>query len=77
MRHPLYSILDKLDAAKIYYRLERHRDNTVMICATVVGSRIEIEVFDNGDIETSVFKGDESLDSGIEFVQKIIADNQN
>ena len=75
--HPLYEILEELDSAKIYYQLERTRDNSVMICVTIVGARLEIEVFNDGTIETSEFKGDESLISGKEFVNKMIMINRD
>jgi len=75
--HPLYEILEELDNAKIYYQLERTRDNSVMICVTIPGSRLEIEVFNDGKIETSEFRGDESLISGREFVKKIIDANRD
>jgi len=75
--HPLYEILEELDNAKIYYNLERTRRNSVMICVTIVGARIEIEIFNDGKFESSIFKGDESLISGKELVYKIINDNRD
>ena len=48
-----------------------------MICLTVVGARIEIEVFNTGSIETSIFKGDESIEEGMEVVNKIIDTNRD
>ena len=75
--HTLYDILEELDLAKIHYQLARYRKDTVRICVTVVGARIEIEVFNTGSIETSIFKGDESIESGIEVVNKIINDNRD
>ena len=74
--HPVYKILQDLDAAKIHYKLERYREDAIMICLTVVGARIEIEVFNDGNIETSIFKGNEDIVSGIEPVNKIIAENR-
>jgi hypothetical protein len=75
--HPLYEILEELDKTKIYYKLERTRENSVMVCATIVGARIEIEIFNDGKFESSIFKGDESVISGQEFVKKIINDNRD
>ena len=74
--HTLYKILEDLEKAKIHYKLERYRADTIMICVTVVGARIEIEVFNNGSIETSIFNGDESVKSGIDIVNVIINDNK-
>lgn len=70
--HVLYKILEELDNANIHYTLARYRKNTVMICATVVDKRIEVEVFNNGEIETNVFSGDESIKTGMDILQKII-----
>ncbi len=75
--HILYKILEDLDEAKIHYKLERYRTDTIMICVTVVGARIEIEVFNSGDIQTSILKGDESIESGSEFVYNIINSNRD
>ena len=53
--HRLYSLLRQLDQAKIHYTLDRVRDDTVMIHATVPGRRYEIEVFSDGSVEVEVF----------------------
>jgi hypothetical protein len=75
--HPLYKILKELEAAKIHYKLERYREDTVMICVTIVGGRLEIEVFEDGHIETAIFKGDESIESGMKIVKSIIKANRD
>jgi hypothetical protein len=43
-----------------------------MISATLVGARVEIDVFEDGHIEYSVFHGDESVISDIEELENII-----
>ena len=73
--HKLYKILKQLDDAKIHYTLARYRDDMVMICVTIVGKRIEIEVSSNGEVETSIFSGNENIETGIELVNQIIKDN--
>jgi hypothetical protein len=75
--HTLYKILAELDKAHIHYKLERYREDTVMICVTVVGARIEIEVFSNEEIETSIFSGNEDVEVGIEIVKKIIEEHRD
>ena len=75
--HSLYKILEELDKVKIHYKLERYREDTIMICVTVVGARIEIEVFNNGSIETAIFTGDESVETGMDVVIAIINDNKD
>ena len=61
INHVLYEILNKLDESRVHYRLDKQRPRAIMICIAVPGERIEMEVFDNGDIETSRFVGDESV----------------
>lgn len=71
--HPLYDLLDRLDKAKIHYSLSRHRTGSVLISVTVVGQRIEIDVFDDGHLEVSRFVGHEDIEGGVELIDSIIA----
>jgi hypothetical protein len=59
--HPLYDVLNLLERERLHFRIDRHRPDTVMITVTVVGERLEIDVFDDGHIEYSRFKGDEDV----------------
>ena len=61
MSSTIFTILKKLDDAKVHYFIQRHRYNTIDITATFVGKRLEISVFDDGHVEVSEFKGDESV----------------
>jgi len=71
MAHELYRLLKLLDEEHLHYRLERHRPDTVMATVTLVGERLEIEVFEDGHIELSRFKGDESVESGAEEIDRL------
>ena len=51
MSHKLFEILQALDAARLPYRLSRHRDDTVLIAVTTTGERLEIDVFADGHVE--------------------------
>ena len=73
MTHPLYDLLDRLDAAKIHYHLSRHRLESVLVSITVVGQRIEIDVFGDGRMEVSRFTGHEDIEGGAELIDSIIA----
>lgn len=61
MSSKLFKILRLLDEARIHYFIERYRDDTVDIVATVVGKRIEISVFEDDHAEISVFTGNEDV----------------
>lgn len=73
MSHSLYDLLDKLDEAKIHYSLSRHRTGSVLVSVTVVGQRIEIDVFGDGHLEVSRFVGHEDIEGGAELIDAIIA----
>jgi hypothetical protein len=40
--------------------------------ATVVGERIKIEIFEDDHIEISRFRGDESVEGGMELLVEIV-----
>ncbi|MBC8749678.1 MULTISPECIES: hypothetical protein [Paraburkholderia] len=73
MPHPLYDLLDKLDDAKIHYALSRQRPGSVLLSITVVGQRVEIDVFGDGHMEVSRFIGHEDIEGGAELIDSIIA----
>ncbi|MBN3806265.1 hypothetical protein GXB81_24875 [Paraburkholderia sp. Ac-20336] len=73
MNHPLFDLLARLDEAKISYTLARYRPDTVQVRVTVVGQRIEIDVFADGRVDVSRFVGNEDIEGGSELIGSIIA----
>ncbi|HWB04578.1 MAG TPA: hypothetical protein VG796_16235 [Verrucomicrobiales bacterium] len=71
MSHPLYQLLQKLEDAKIHFTLRRCRPDTVLVTLTLVGERVEIDVFEDGHMEVSHFVG------GEEFVERLIDENRD
>jgi hypothetical protein len=61
--HKIFEILQTLDAARLDYRLSRHRDDTVLVTVTTVGERLEIDVFADGHVEFCRFQGAEQVSS--------------
>lgn len=72
LSHALYRILGSLDEQRLWYRIDRHRADTVMITVTVVGERLEIDVFEDGHVEFSRFKGDEGVESDPDQLDRTI-----
>lgn len=70
--HDIYSILSKLDAIGCHYRLDRTRDDCILIFVSLVGLRLEISTFQNGAVEVSKFYGNESVEGGWEIVEDAI-----
>ncbi len=56
----LLPFLNYLKDSSIGFRLEHDRADSVMVCSTLVGKRIELDFFDD-HIEYSIFSGDESV----------------
>jgi hypothetical protein len=73
--HPLYDLLTSLESAKIHFTLSRYRPDSVLVSLTLVGERVEVDVFDDGHIEVSRFKGNEDVLGGKELVAALIAEN--
>jgi hypothetical protein len=73
----LFDLLDKLDDAKIHYTLSRNRPDTVLVSATVVGMRIEIDVFRDGHSEVCIFSGSEREADGSDLLDEIIRNNRD
>jgi len=75
MSHPLFRLLLALDAAPLYYTLARDRQDTVRVNITLVGERVEVDVFEDGHMEVSRFAGSEDVVGDATLVEKIIADH--
>jgi hypothetical protein len=74
--NPLHRLLERLDAGKYHYTLGRHRPDSVLVSVTFVGERVEIDVFDDGHMEVSRFKGNEDVLGGEAYIMDLIAQNE-
>ncbi|KVN36807.1 hypothetical protein WJ63_35195 [Burkholderia pyrrocinia] len=73
----LFDLLDRLDAEKIHYVLSRNRPDTVLVSITVVGMRVEVDVFRDGHTEVCVFRGSEGTVDDVNLLEQIIRENAN
>ena len=72
MSHRLYTLLNDLDEARIHYTLARTREDAIQVRVTVVGARVEIDVFEDGHFEVSEFRGSEDVIVDERFVRSLI-----
>jgi hypothetical protein len=77
MSHPIYSLLRKLEDAKIHFTLGRHREDSVLVTLTLVGERVEVDVFADGRMEISRFPGSEDVVGGAELIDELIQKNRD
>ena len=72
MTHPLYRLMALLDRERLYYRIDRYRPDTVTVIVSIVGERLEIEVFDDEHIEFSRFRGSEMVEDDCGRLEEIV-----
>ncbi len=62
MTHPLFSLIRTLEEMRLWFRIEKVQPDALMITVTLVGERVEISIFEDGHLEYSRFRGDESVE---------------
>lgn len=72
MNDPLYELLSQIEQDRIHSTLGRYRTDTVHVTLTQAGECVEIDVFDDGHMEVSRFKGSEDVLGGQELVPQIL-----
>jgi hypothetical protein len=77
MNHPLYKLLADLEDASIHFTINRYRPDTILVALTLVGERVEIDVFEDGQMNVSRFPGSEDIVGHEELVQKLIDENRD
>ena len=75
MSHELYRMIRLLERERVHYRLDRHRDDSVMITATVVGERVEIDVLEDGHVECSRFRGNEDVEGDVPALEALLREH--
>ncbi|KQP04521.1 hypothetical protein [Methylobacterium sp. Leaf93] len=72
MSHEIYRMIRLLEANKVHFELSRHRPDSLMLTATLVGERIEIDVFEDGHVEYSRFCGNEDVEDDIPILEILL-----
>jgi hypothetical protein len=68
----VFDTIRLLEKAHIAFDIKRTRPDAITITATTVGERIEIDVFEDDHIEISRFRGNESVEGGMELLIQIV-----
>ena len=71
-KNAVFDTIRALEKANIWFDIIRTRSDCLTITATIVGERIEIDVFEDDHIEISRFRGDESVEGGRELLIEIV-----
>jgi hypothetical protein len=62
-----------LEEARLHYFIERSRPDSLRLAVTMVGQRVEIEIFEDDHIEISRFLGDEKVEGGAELLKQLLS----
>jgi len=76
MSSAVFATIKALEAAHVHFYIERTRPDTIRLSVTLVGERIEIDIFEDDHLEISRFRGDESIEGGDELLAAILRDNR-
>ena len=71
-RNAVFDTMRLLEKAHIHFYVMRTRPDALTFMVTIVGERIEIDVFEDDHIEISRFRGDENIEGGRELLIEIV-----
>ncbi|MGJ4890775.1 hypothetical protein [Bradyrhizobium sp. HKCCYLR20261] len=72
MSSTLFATVRLLEKLGHHFFIERTRPDTIRLSVTLVGERLEIDVFEDNHLEFSRFRGDESVESDYEKLMFIL-----
>ena len=68
----VFRTIRMIEDARLHYCIERTRPDSIRLLVTMVGQRLEIDIFEDDHIEVSRFQGDESIEGGWEVLKKML-----
>ena len=72
MSSAIFETIKALENANLHFFIEHTRPDTIRLSVTIVGERIEIDIFEDEHLEISRFRGDESIEGGKELLAVIL-----
>jgi hypothetical protein len=75
MSSKMFEVMKLLESKRIHFAVQRSGP-FVVLTATMVGKRVEISVDEDDLIDVSVFRGDESVEVGMDAVLKALEEDE-
>ncbi len=72
MSSAVFDTIKLLESARLHFFIERTRPDTIRLSVTMVGQRVEIDIFEDDHLEISRFLGDESIEGGEELLEHLL-----
>jgi hypothetical protein len=61
-----------LEEARLHFVIERTRPDSIRLSVTMVGERVEIDIFEDNHLEISRFLGDEKVEGGMDLLMSML-----
>ncbi len=71
----LFEVLKLMEERRIGFFIQRDRSDGLTITAALVGKRVEISVTEDEMVDVAVFRGDESVEVGMDAVRSALEDD--
>jgi hypothetical protein len=72
MSSAVFDTIRLVESAGLHYFIARTRPDSIRLSVTMVGERIEIDIFEDDHLEISRFHGDERVEGGKELLLKLL-----
>jgi hypothetical protein len=72
MSSAVFDTIRLLEGARLHFFIERTRPDSIRLSITMVGERVEIDIFEDNHLEISRFRGDESIEGGKELLSDLL-----
>jgi len=76
MMSKVFEVMKLLEARRISFTIRRPGPLDLVITAVLVGKRVEISVNEDDVVDVSVFRGDESVEIGMDAVLKALEEDE-
>ena len=72
MASAVFKTMRMLEEARLHFFIERTRPDSIRLSVTMVGERVEIDVFEDNHLEISCFFGDEKVEGGMDLLVSML-----
>ncbi len=73
MSNAVFETIKLLEEAHLHFLIMRDRPDAITLSVTFVRERVEISIFEDDHLEISRFHGDESVEGGMELLNRLVA----
>lgn len=72
MSSAVFDTIRLLEGVRLHFFIERTRPDSIRLSVTMIGERIEIDIFEDDHLEISRFRGDEEVEGGKELLLQLL-----